>query len=514
MKSIISGLFVMFLFVFPATASDDIQLDVKEFTLANGMRFLVLERHEAPVFSTVLRYKVGSVDERPGITGMAHLCEHMMFKGTKLFGTSNYEAEVPFLQKIDSLAELLTIEQAKVRNPFYKGPKDTVDSLKAQIHRVQLEEAQYIIKDELWETYLRNGGTMLNASTFGDGTQYFVSLPANRLELWALMESDRMANLVTREYYSERDVVYEERRLRTDNEPSGCLEEQFSAAAFTACGYGWPVVGWASDLETMTRIDLNDFRARFYAPNNAVVAIVGDVNFDAVKAMAEKYFGPIPASKGLPKIETSEPPQKGERRVEVKFDAEPRAIVGYHTVAAGDPDLAPLEVMTSILTDGRTSRLYKKMVEERKIAQSIWGGISGSRYPDMFTFWLTPMGNVPLATNEQAIYEEIDAMKTKPVSDWELQRVRNQLDANYIRTLRSNMWMAFNLSGNTALTGDWHYIKNHYEELKAVTKEDIMRVANKYFSEDNRTVAYLVKTPGVNGPKKEHPGTPKMKAIY
>jgi len=514
MKILVPGLVILVLLISPATASNDIQIDVKEFTLANGMQFLVLERHEAPVFSTVLRYKVGSVDERPGITGMAHLCEHMMFKGTKLFGTSNYEAEVPYLNKIDSLAELLTIEQAKVKNPFYKGPKDKVDSLKAAIHRVQLEQAQYIIKDELWETYLRNGGTMLNASTFGDGTQYFVSLPANRLELWALMESDRMANLVTREYYSERDVVYEERRLRTDNEPGGCLDEQFSAAAFTACGYSWPVIGWASDLETMTRIDLNEFRSRFYAPNNAVAAIVGDVNFNDVKALAEKYFGSIPASTGLPKIATAEPPQKGERRVEVKFDAEPQAMIGYHTVAAGDPDLAPLEIMASILTDGRTSRLHKKMVEKLKIAQSIGCGISGSRYPDLFTFWLTPMGNATIAANEKAIYDEIEIMKTKPVSDWELQRVRNQLDANYIRTLRSNMWMAFSLSGNAALTGDWRYIMNHYEERKGVTKEDIMRVANKYFTDDNRTVDYIVKTPGANPQSKSHPNRPQMKGIY
>jgi predicted Zn-dependent peptidase len=497
-----------------ASAVDDIQLDVKEFTLANGMRFLVLERHEAPVVSTVLRYKVGSVDERPGITGMAHLCEHMMFKGTKIFGTSNFEAELPYLQRIDSLAELLTIEQAKVKNPFYRGSTAGVDSLKAEIHRVQLEEAQYIIKDELWETYLRNGGTMLNASTFGDGTQYYVSLPANRLELWALMESDRMANLVTREYYSERDVVYEERRLRTDNEPGGCLDEQFSAAAFTACGYGWPVIGWASDLETMTRIDLNDFRDKFYAPNNAVAAIVGDVKFDEVKELAEKYFGPIPASTGLPKIATAEPAQKGERRVEVEFDAESEAMIGYHTVAAGDPDLPALEVLSSILTDGRTSRLYKKMIDKTKIAQSIYSGAPSSRYPDMFGFWLTPMGGVSLAENEKAIYDEIENLKTTPVSDWELQRVRNQLDANYIRGMRSNIGMAFQLSGFTALTGNWHYIKSHYEDRKAVTKDDIMRVANKYFSADNRTVAYIVKSKNVDKPAKPNLAKDKMKAIY
>jgi predicted Zn-dependent peptidase len=494
MKLSKSSILLILLMLSPLViAKDSLKLDVKEFTLGNGMKFIVLERHEAPVVSTVIRFKVGSVDERPGITGMAHLCEHMMFKGTKLFGTSNYKAEEPYMQKIDSLAGLLAIEQAKVRNPLYRGTTAGVDSLKAAIHALQLEQAKYIIKDELWETYLRNGATVLNASTYGDATQYFVNLPANRLELWMLMESDRMANLVTREYYSERDVVYEERRLRTDNEPDGSLDEQFSAAAYTACGYGWPVIGWASDLETMTRMDLEEFYHTYYAPNNIVVAIVGDVNFDEIKTLANKYFAPIPQSAKLPKILTAEPPQKGERRVEIAFDAEPKMVIGYHTVAAGAADQPALDIISSILTSGRTSRLYKKMVEELKIAQSVWAGSPFSRYPDLFTIWVTPKGSATVADNEKAIYEEIEKLKTTPISEWEIQRFHNQLEASYIRGMRSNLGMAFNLTSYTALTGDWQFIKTHYELRKAVTKDDIMRVAKIYLTAENRTVAYLVK---------------------
>jgi predicted Zn-dependent peptidase len=490
----------------PAKAADTLQLNVQEFVLENGMRFLVLERHEAPVVSAVIRFRVGSADEHPGITGMAHLCEHMMFKGTKLFGTSNYKAELPFIQKIDSLAELLTIEQTKVKDPLYRGITDGVDSLKSAIHQLQLEEAKYIIKDELWETYLRNGGTSLNAYTTNDGTNYFVSLPANRLELWALMESDRMANLITREYYSERDVVYEERRLRTDNEPHGCLEEQFNAAAFVASPYSWSVVGWASDLETMTRRDLDDFYRQFYAPNNAIVAIVGDVNFDEVKTLALKYFAPIQSALKKPRILTEEPPQKGERRIQVDFDAQPLMDIGYHTVAAGDEDQQALSVLSSILTGGRTSRLYKKMVEKEKIAVSVGCSSPFSRYPDLFAFWVTPKLPASYEQNENAIYEELERLKTEPVSDWELQRVRNQLDADYIRGMSSNLGMAFRLTSFTALTGNWRYIDTNYQKSKAVTKEDIMRVANKYFSSENRTVALLVKPENKSNAEKQSSG--------
>jgi predicted Zn-dependent peptidase len=223
------------------------------------------------------------------------------------------------------------------------------------------------------------------------------------------------------------------------------------------------------------------------------VAIVGDIDFNEVKAIATKYFSSIPPSKKLPKILTSEPRQKGERRVEVDFDAKPQMAIGYHTSAAGDEDQPALDIISSILTRGRTSRLYKKMVEDEKIAQSVWASSPFSRYPDLFAIWITPKGNATVTENEKAAYEELEKLKTMPVTDWELQRVRNQLDADYIRGMSSNMGMAFRLTNYAALTGGWQFVKTHYDLRKAVTKEDIMRVANKYFKSDNRTVAYLVK---------------------
>ncbi len=471
----------------------ELPLAVRDFTLDNGMKFIVVERPMAPVVSLVIGYKVGSVDEKPGITGMAHLCEHMMFKGTRIFGTIDHAKELPYMRRIDSLAEIYHAELAELRHRFDDTGKPRLDSLKNEIHRIQIEQSKLIVKDELWETYLRHGGTNLNASTSNDATRYFVSLPANRLEIWAMMESDRMTGMVSREYYSERDVVHEERRLSLDNEPFGRLEEQLYAAAFTAAGYGWPVVGWASDLETMTRHDLEQFYKKYYCPDNAICAIVGDVDFEEVMRIARKYFGPIPPA-GKPQPPTTmEPAQQGERRVEVRFDSEPLLAIGYHTVAANHQDQPVLDVIAAILTRGRTSRLHKRLVENDKTASWVRADAPFSRYPDLFTIWLGPKFPASTADNEKAIYQELESLKTIPVSELELERIRNQLEADFLRDLRSNLGLAFRLVNYEMLTGSWKNIAANLDKRKGVTAEDIMRVAAKYFTPENRTVASIVK---------------------
>jgi predicted Zn-dependent peptidase len=326
----------------PLTAyakKETIALDVKQHTFANGLELLVVERHFSPTFSAIVRFKVGSADEKPGITGTAHLLEHMLFKGTKNIGTSDYETEIPIMEKIDSLAHRLSDAIIESRNPLYRGNKNKVDSLRALVAEYQREQKKYIIKDELWETYLKNGGSGLNASTGNDGTQYYISLPSNKLELWAYLESDRLAGPILREFYSERDVVYEERRLRLDNSPSGKLWEQLNATAFAASSYGWPVLGWSSDLETVLREEVEAFFEQYYSPNNIVVAIVGDVEFDEVVQMIDKYFGHIPPSeKPVPPVTTMEPKQEGEKRAEVTYDAEPQMAIGWHMPAGGGID--------------------------------------------------------------------------------------------------------------------------------------------------------------------------------
>ncbi len=494
MKKFLTALiFVALPFSIQARAGE-IKLDVKTHTFSNGLELLVVERHLSPTFSTIVRFKVGSVDERPGITGSAHLLEHMLFKGTRNIGTTNYEAEVPLMEKIDKLAVELTEAIMETKNPTYRGGIEKIDSLRTLIAEIQEEQKQYVVKDELWETYLKNGGAGLNASTGNDGTQYYVSLPSNRLELWTYLESERLSNPILREFYSERDVVYEERRLRTDNSPRGKLYEQFNAAAFTAHPYGWPVIGWASDLETVLREDVEKFFRQYYSPNNIVIAIVGDVQFDDVVELIERHFAKIPPSeKPVPPVTTIEPEQKGERRVAVEYDAEPRLLIGYHMPAGGDIDFEVFDIMSSVLTRGRTSRLYKSLVEERQMVTSIGAWGSFTRYPDVYTISATPKAPYTVEEVEQAIYEELAKFQDEGPTEWELQRVRNQLDADYVRGLQSNMGLAWRLADMQAKVGDWSFLLTLKERRQAVTADDITRVMAEYLVPNNRTVAYLVK---------------------
>ncbi len=472
----------------------DIQLDVKTHTFSNGLELLVVERHLSPTVSTIVRFKVGSADERPGITGTAHLLEHMMFKGTASIGITDYEAEVPLMRRIDELAHELTEAILETKSPLYRGGNEKVDSLRALIASIQEEQKQYVVKDELWETYMKNGASFLNASTGNDGTQYYVSLPSNRLELWAYLESDRISDPILREFYSERDVVYEERRLRTDNEPRGKLEEQLYAAAFTAHSYNWPVIGWASDLETIQREEVEKFFHQYYSPNNIVIGIVGDVKFDEVVKLVDRYFGPIPPSeKPVPPVTTMEPPQTGERRISVEYDAEPRLAIGWHMTAGGGRDQEVFDIIASLLSRGRTSRLYKSLVEEKQLVTSVRAHSSFTRFPDIFIIWATPKAPHTIDEVEEAIYEEIEKLSNEGPSDWELQRVRNQVDADFVRGLQSNFGLSYRIVDMQARIGDWSYLLQLKDKRQAVSSDDIKRVLADYFTEDNRTVAFLVK---------------------
>lgn len=486
---------VLVLILFASGFSQQLNVNVREHVLGNGMKFLVVENHDAPVFSAIVRAKVGSVDEQGGQTGLSHFLEHMMFKGTKIFGTSDYEAEKPILAQIDSLGELYLAEWKKLQNQFEQPPDSTrYKEIRQEIAQLQDQEKKYIVKDELWETYLKNGGSRLNASTGDDGTQYYVSLPANKLELWMLLESDRFENTVFREFYSEREVVYEERRMRTDNNPWGKIYEQFGATAFTANGYHHPVVGWASDIESWDPPMLSNYFHSFYTPNNVIAVIAGDVDADKVFELADQYFGTWERGPVPPRQTTYEPPQKGQRHVDVDFDANPILLIGYHIPAAGDSDLPALDVLSDILSSGRTSRLYKSIVEDKKLASSVSASSSFSRYSTLFTFSGEPLeGHTPQELRD-AIYAEVEKVQKEPVTNWELQKVKNQFDASMIKSVNSNMGLCWRLSIYEALAGNWEYINTYWQNYKKVTADDVMRVANKYLNIPNSTIATLVKS--------------------
>ncbi|MCZ6601450.1 MAG: pitrilysin family protein, partial [Planctomycetota bacterium] len=360
-----------------ADGFEEVEGKVVTHTLDNGLRVIILERHIAPVASFLTVVRVGSVNERPGITGIAHLFEHMAFKGTDTIGTTDYEKEMVAIRKVDEAYAALI--KARDRGE----DQEKIEALQAEFKKLQDEASQFVV-GEFDEVLQVNGGAGLNASTSSDRTMYVVSLPSNRVELWAALESERFLNPVLREFYKERSVVQEERRLRTDSSPFGRFREEFISAAFRAHPYGWPVVGHMSDIQTVTREEGLEFYKKYYVASNMIVAIVGDVNPEEVIRIVEKYFGRLPKNPPPGRVETVEPPQRGERTVILEDPAQPLYAVGYHKPDAKHPDDIVFDVMSEILSSGRTSRLYKSLVKEQKIAVQVFSfsGSPGNRYPN------------------------------------------------------------------------------------------------------------------------------------
>ena len=475
--------------------AQDVQLDVIERTLKNGMRVLMVERHDSPTVALYLLFKVGGVDDPQGKTGIAHMLEHMMFKGTQKYGTSNYKAEVPLMEKIDRLYAEFDRELRKRNSTFEKPDEAKIERLKKEMEAVQQEQKKYVVTDELWQTYQRLGGVGLNATTGWDSTQYFVRLPSNQLEVWAFLESDRLADPVFREFYAERDVVHEERRMRTDTRPENMLWESFQAAAFLTHSYRNPIIGWPSDLDRMRREEVLQYFKTYYAPNNAIAAIVGDIDPNRVMALMEKYFAPIPAQPIPPRNIPEEPPGRGERRVVFEAEAQPRLYIGYLTPAIGHEDGFALDVLAQIWSGvgrgSRTGRLYKSLVLDRKLVLNVDAGGSSSLYPNLFVVSATPAQGKTTQEVEKAIYEEMAKIENEPPTDEELTRVRNGVDASLIRSLRTNNGVARMLASVEHVAGTWRYILTEREKLKAVTAADVQRVAKKYFTAQNRTVGEL-----------------------
>ncbi|MBI3994936.1 MAG: insulinase family protein [Nitrospirae bacterium] len=464
---------------------------VVEHRLSNGLQLLLVERRQVPIVSCMIAYKVGGVNERPGNTGVAHFFEHLAFKGTRSLGTKDFRREFVLLQRMDRAWSNLRKEQEK-------GAK--ADPARLAAHRKRLEDLEresekYIVPNEIGEIYEQNGAVGLNATTGKDMTRYVVSLPANRLELWAAIESDRMSHAVLREFYKEKNVVLEERRLRYENSPSGRLYETFLSAAFTAHPYGMPVIGWTSDLEALSRSQTETFFKTHYGPGNAVIVIVGDISIPETIRLVEKYFGLIPTQPPPPLVVTVEPEPAGERRAEVEFEAEPSVLIGYHRPALDHPDDAVFDVIDSLMSGGRSSRLYKTLVKEKQLAVNIStaAGVPGARYPHLFMIQATPRAPHRPGELETAIYAELDRLKNEPVPPRELQKVLNNLDAGLIRSLDSNSGLASQLSYFQTVAGTWRYLLDNRERIGRVTAEDVARVARTYFVKSNRVVATLVK---------------------
>ncbi|MFA4916920.1 MAG: pitrilysin family protein [Syntrophales bacterium] len=469
--------------------SYDLEKRVQKHTLKNGLKVLLLERHLSPTVALYIRHNVGAVDENNGRTGTAHFLEHLMFKGTKTIGAIDYAKEKIILEKIIRAGHAL--DQEKMKGGDVNSQR--IAELTHRLEVLQKRHKSLIVTNDIDRLYTENGGVDINASTGQDLTTYQVCLPANKIELWARIEADRMTNPVFREFYTERNVIMEERRQRIESDPDGKLFEQFFAAAFHAHPYGRPIIGWPSDMLFLSYAYTEDFFRKYHAPNNTVIAVVGDIDPSDTLNIIKRYFGCIPRRGIYTSYITEEPPQMGERRVELLSDANPRLIIGYHKPALPSSDDYAFDVIDYLLSRGRTSRFYKAIVEKAGLSESIQtiNGMPGARYPNLFTIFATPRHPHTNAELETAIYAEIEKLKTEPVSEREMKKVKNQLKADFIGGLNSNSGLASALSYFEILVGDFRYMTDHITVIEKITPEDIIRVARKYLNQENRTVAIL-----------------------
>ena len=488
---------LMAILVLPGAAGAQ-QVDAIEHRLDNGLTLLLVPRPGDPNVAAGWVAKVGSVYERPGITGVAHLFEHMMFKGTQTIGTRDIEQDLQIIEQLDDLRVEIQAAEAELDRRYQLGEiDDPVDpAARSPRHRELLDDfeallarqSDLLLKEDFSRIYTAEGASGMNAGTSYDFTIYFINVPANKLELWFWMESDRLANPVFREFYAERNVVYEERRLRTDSTPIGKFQEQFEAMFWQSSPYGWPVVGWPSDLEGITRDEALGFFDTYYAPNNLAAALVGDFDPDEAIALAERYFGRLtPGARPPLQPRTREMPQLAEKRMVAYADTNPQVVIRYHSVRDGHVDEPALVVLGQLLS-GRTGRLYRSLVEEQQVATRASGGQGGFQFEGMFELRGTArQGRTPEEV-EEAIYAELERLQTEPVGERELQKVKNQNAADTFRGLRSNFGLMMQLLIREGNRG-WEHINTDPALYEAVAAADVMRVANTYFKPETRAVA-------------------------
>ncbi len=492
------------------------KVPVIEKNLSNGMRMLLVERHDEPSVAGGWVAHVGSSNERPGITGVAHLFEHMMFKGTPTIGTKDYKRDLEIIAAQERIRDEMRQEETKMREHYRRGKIDDLlkpenktehyKELEAKFNDLIAQQRDILVKNEYDRIYSGNGGSSMNAFTSEDLTAYFVNVPANKLELWMWMESERIFRPVFREFYAERDVVFEERRMRTESTPLGKFSEEFNAMFWESTPYSWPTVGWPSDIPAISKAQADEFYGIYYAPQNITLILVGDIKPDNVETLAKKYFERIPRGpKSPPDVVTLEVKQVAEKRMYAEAEANPQVDILWHTVAFEHSDSYPLEILGQVLST-RTGRLYKGLVLGSGVATEVYADQTSQKWAGYFNAGGEARDGHKPEEVEQGIYENIERMKKEDVPPDELQKVKNNFAAAEYRRLSSNFPILMHLIQNDGY-GDWHEINEAGPKLQAVTAADVKRVANKYFSKENRTVAIYTRKPDTRPPEKpaEHP---------
>jgi predicted Zn-dependent peptidase len=457
--------------------------------LPNGLTLIVCERPEAPVFSFYTLVDAGSADDPQGASGLAHMFEHMAFKGSREIGTTNYPAEKLALEKVE---QAYAAYDTEYRKRVGQDPKKLAD-LKQAFENAQEAAQKFVIPNLFSEIAEQNGAVNINASTSEDSTQYFWAMPSNRLELWAYLESQRIAEPVQREFYKERDVVQEERRMRVDSSPVGRMVEQFLSAAYIAHPYGRPGVGWETEISQVSATEAQAFHKKYYVPSNIVIAVVGDLKASEAMPILERYFSRIPDGHKPEPMTTIEPPQFAEKSVVIKEATQPFYIEGYHRPDYRDPDDSIYDAITDIFSNGRTARLYRSLVRDQRIAATAEGfsGFPGYKFPGLFAFYAVPLPGHTPDEMRTSIHKELDRLKNEDVTDDELARFKTRARADLLRGLADNDGLAHQLAEYQTRFGDWRQLFRELDKINAVTKADIRRVANKIFVESNRTSARI-----------------------
>jgi predicted Zn-dependent peptidase len=469
--------------------------------LPNGLTLIICERHEAPVFSYTTFVDAGDVNDPSGESGLAHMFEHLAFKGTTQIGTKDYAAEKVALRKVEAANDAYEAE--------YLKPIGRDEAKLKVLHQAfldaQKEAEKYVIPNQFTEVAEANGAHGLNAETGLDDTQYFWSMPENRLELWAWMESSRLADVVPREFYKERDVVLEERRMRTDSDPIGALLEQFLATAYVAHNYGRSGIGWPSEVSQINATEAMAFHKKYYVGGNVVVAVVGDVDTKTAMPMLEKYFSRVPGGPKPEEMTTVEPQQFAEKSVIAREQTQPFYIEGYHRGSYRDPDDDVYDAISDIMSNGRVSRLYRSLVEQQQIAAEAEGfsPYPDEKYPSLFAFYAFPLPGHTPAEMRDAIHKEIEKLKTTDVTDAELEMYKTRTRADLLRGLADDQGLANTLAAYQARYGDWREMFYELDRVDKVSKADIRRVANKVFVDSNRTSAEIDTVPPAGDAKQD-----------
>jgi len=494
------------------------KVPVVEKTLPNGMRVLLVERHDDPTIAGGWVAHVGSANERPGITGIAHLFEHMMFKGTPTLGTRNYQKDLEIIASQEKLRDQIRKEDGIMRQAYRRGelddllkPENKTERLKElekQFNKLIDQQRDILVKNEFDRVYTTAGASGMNAFTTSDLTGYFVTVPANKLELWMWMESERLLHPVFREFYAERDVVFEERGMRTESTPLGKFAESFEALIWESHPYGWPTVGWPSDIPAISKAQADEFYSIYYAPQNITVILAGDFKPAQAVSLLQKYFSRIPRGQSeVPDVVTLEVKQVAEKRMNAEADTNPQVEICWHTVPFGHRDSYPLNILGQILST-HTGRFYKGLVLGSQVATEASAYPNHRKWAGLFDVSAEAKDGRTPEEVEHGIYTELDKLKQEPVPPEELQKVKNNFAANEYRRLTSNMSILMQLIFNDGL-GDWREINEAAAKHQAVTAEDIQRVVRQYFTKENRSVAIYTRKSGASAEEEKPKGPSK-----